>query len=516
VIRFATLLYRSPARERRDLLPGSWSLRTGLLLIALGALPFASAPADVALPPIFGDRMVLQRDLPIPVWGTAEPGETITVEFAGNSRRTTAAADGQWQVALDPIPASAQPRELSVRGRNTLVFRDVLVGEVWFLSGQSNMEKPLGPRAGQRPTDNYEEELTRADCATLRLFQVPRYGRPKPDDASLGWHACTADALMRTKFSAAGYYFGRELVRELRVPVGLIHASFGGTRIEAWMPPEAFELDPALTSLRVQKYPAWVIGTQPTELFTTMVAPHAPYGLRGFLWYQGETNCLNAEHFIYATKMRALVATWRQRWHRADAPFYYAQLAPFGYAALPNREKQLTAHALPALREAQFAALDVPHTGIIPTSDLAGDGSDLHPTNKQDVGIRFARMALAETYGRAIAAQAPRLKSARLLRDRRFEVMLEHADGLHPRPAGPSIQGFEVAGADRIFVPADAFISGERIVVWAPPLAKDPVALRYGWHELALPTVFNGRGLPLLPFRTDDWPVTLEVEKDAP
>lgn len=503
---------RTPARAGgRDAALNWPSAMASLLATGLIGLIGPAARADVACPPIFGPGMVLQRDLPVPVWGTAEPGEKVVVAFGGQTVETVAEADGRWRVALAPLSASVQPRTLEVRGSNRLEFPDVLVGEVWFLSGQSNMEKQLGPRQGQRPTDGYEAELARADCPALRLFQVPRHGRPKSNDGSLAWHACTAEALTRTTFSAAGYYFGRELVRELGVPVGLVHASYGGTRIEAWMPPEAFDLDPALAPLRRETYQAWVKGTQPTELYASMVAPFAPFAVRGFLWYQGESNCLNAEHLIYATKMRALIASWRRTWGRPDAPFYYAQLAPFAYSKMEGREKQLTPHALPALREAQIAALDAPHTGMVPTSDLAGDGSDLHPTNKRDVGLRFAWLALADTYGWRAEVQPPRFRAARDAGRATIEIEFAHAKGLHTRDGAPP-SCWEIAGPDRIFHPAQATIARDRLRVSSPVVTR-PVAVRFAWHELAMPNLVNGAGLPALPFRTDDWPLVLEAAK---
>jgi sialate O-acetylesterase len=484
-----------------------------LRLVTLFALFATFAGAEVACPAIFGHGMVLQRDLPVPVWGTAAPGEGVTVELAGQSKAATADPAGKWRVTLDPLPASAASRILTVRSSNTLTFADVLVGEVWFCSGQSNMEKPLGPRSGQKPTDDYEAELTRADCPTLRLFQVPHYAKAKDGDGTMQWFASSGDALMKTKFSAAAYYFGRELQRELGVPVGLIHSSFGGTRIEAWMPPETFPADPALRDLPKQPYQAWVKGVQATELYASMVTPFVPFGVRGFLWYQGEANCMNAESDLYATKQRALIAGWRAAWGRPDAPFYFAQLAPFAYSKQKNWEKQLTPLALPALWQAQVRALDVPHTGIIPTNDLAGNGRDIHPTNKRDVGLRFARLALLETYDKGTAVPAPRFRALRpAVFSRNVIVVMHHADGLRSRDGQP-LSHFLVAGADREFHPAKAFIKGGKIIVSSPQVPK-PVAVRFAWDELAMPNLVNAAGLPALPFRSDDWPLVLEVPKE--
>ena len=467
--------------------------------------------ADVSVAPIFGDHMVLQRELPVPVWGRAEPGEKITVEFAGRSAYTTADASGRWRVTLKQMKASTESRTLVVRGRNTLSFADVLVGEVWFCSGQSNMEKPLGPRAGQKPTDSYEEELPRADCPQLRLFQVPQYASPKPGDGTMTWTACSGDALLKTKFSAAAYYFGHDLQGELRVPVGLIHSSFGGTRIEAWMPPEAFASDPLLRDLATVRYPAWVKGVQATDLFESMVAPFVPFALRGFLWYQGEANVMNAEGDIYAAKMRALITSWREAWAAPTAPFYFAQLAPFSYSRQTAWEKQLTPQALPAVWAAQSKALEMAHTGIVATSDLAANGRDIHPTNKRDVGRRFARLALAATYGRALVAQPPRFRSARKIGPGTFEISFDDAKGLR-FGGNPAPTLFELASPDHVFHVAEATVVNGRVEVRCPEVAE-AVAVRFAWDELAMPNLVNAAGLPALPFRTDDWPLVLEVPK---
>jgi sialate O-acetylesterase len=478
-----------------------------------GFLLAGSARADVTCPAIFSDHMVLQRDHAVAIWGEAAPGEPVTVEFAGQSKPTSSDAAGKWQVLLDPMPASAEPRTLTIRGANTLTFADVLVGEVWFCSGQSNMEKPLGPRKGQKPTDNYEAELTRADCPALRIFQVPHYAKPRAGDATMTWLPCNADALTRSDFSAAAYYFGRELQRELGVPVGLIHSSFGGSRIEAWMPPAAFTSDSHLRGLEHLAYESWVPGVQATELYQSMVTPFAPFGLRGFLWYQGEANCMNAEGAIYGAKMRALIAGWRTAWNQPDAPFYFALLAPFGYSKQKAWTKQLTPDALPAIWEAQVKTLHVANTGLIVASDLSGNGKDIHPTNKHDVGLRFARLALAQTYGRAdIVAQAPRLKSARYVGKATFSIEFDHAEGLRTTDPLETPLYFEIAGKDRIFHPADATIVNGRIDVYSP-LVGEPVAVRFAWAELAMPNLINSAGLPAIPFRTDDWPLMLEVAK---
>jgi sialate O-acetylesterase len=493
-------------------------MRPSRLLPPLSLLLLAAAlRADVRCALPFSDHMVLQRDRPVNVWGEAAPGEAVTVEFAGQRKAAVATAAGRWSVALDPMPASAEPRTLTVRGRNTITFGDVLVGEVWLCSGQSNMEKPLGPRKGQKPTDHYRAEVERAEVPTLRLFEVPWYAKPKAGVTGLRWVPCTPETVMSTEFSAAAYYFGRELVRELGVPVGLIHSSFGGTQIEAWMPAAAFASDPALRDLINVHYFAWVPGVQPTDLYQSMIVPLEPYTLRGFLWYQGESNVMQADGAIYTAKQRALIASWRAAWGEPDAPFYYVQIAPFDYSRWDKFPKLLTPEALPLFWAAQTAGLAVPHTGMVVTTDLVRDFHDIHPTDKRDVGLRLARLALAKTYGRRdLLAESPQWVAMRPARDGRVELRFDHTGtGLASRDGRP-LNDFTVAGADRRFVPATAVIAGgDRVMVSSPQVAR-PVAVRFAWDETADPNLVNSAGLPAVSFRTDSWPVVAVRPKPAP
>jgi sialate O-acetylesterase len=249
-----------------------------------------------------------------------------------------------------------------------------------------------------------------------------------------------------------------------------------------------------------------VDGVQATELFESMVAPLAPYTLRGFLWYQGEANCMHGDTAIYAVKQRALVAAWRKVWQDAEAPFYSAQLAPFNYSHWDSFPQILTPEALPLFREAQARALDVPHTGMITITDLAGDAKDIHPTNKRDVGLRFAKLAMHETYGRTdVIARGPEFAGMRVV-GASIEISFRHdAGGLQSRNGAP-LTHFAIAGVDQNFQPAEAVIAGATVVVTHPQVLQ-PVAVRFGWHEAAAPNLVNGAGLPARPFRTDDWPV---------
>jgi len=486
-----------------------------LLLVSLLVLS-PGARAEVACPPVFGDHMVLQRDRPVPVWGTAAAGEAVSVSFAGQTVSTVADATGRWSVALAPLAVSREGRTLAIRGENTLEFSDVLVGEVWLCAGQSNMEKPLGPRKGQKPTDDSEAEIAAADHPLLRLYQVPPGGKASDKVTTLRWIACTPETIVGTKFSAAGYFFGREIQRALDVPVGLIHASYGGTMIEAWMPPEAFASSPKLAPLRERRYFAWVDGVQATELFHSMVEPLVPFALRGFLWYQGEANCMDADDAIYAAKLGALIGSWRTRFDAASAPFYYALLAPFNYSEWEKFQKQLTPEALPLFWETQARALAVPHTALIVTTDLAGDARDIHPTNKRDVGLRFAQLALWRAYPHDPDFPGfAQFVATESLDGGRVRVRFKNTGGSLRSRDGLPLTHFAVAGRDKVFRPAIATIEGDTVIVASTEVAL-PLAVRFGWHETANPNLVNAAGLPVVPFRTDSWRVPIERPKATP
>jgi len=475
-------------------------LTLALLLARAAVAPLA---ADVRSAKLFGDHMVLQREQPVPVWGEAAPGERVTVEFAGQVKSAVADAAGRWRVTLDALAVSAEPRSLVIRGTNTLTFRDVLVGEVWFCSGQSNMEKSFAPHKGQRRVNDHDLEVAAAQNPQLRLFQVPRPDLPQEGPGKFHWRPCDALALQESDFSAVAYFFGQQVQRVLGVPVGLVHSSFGGTFIDAWLPPAAFATPP-LQGLEHRHYPAWVQGVQPTELYQSMVVPYAPFAVRGFLWYQGETNLMDGDVALYATKQTALIAAWRAAWEMPAAPFYGVLLAPMDYS---RWEKfPTTAEAEPAFWEQQVRALSAPHTGYAVTTDLVADTHDIHPSNKRDVGLRLARLALAETYGRAdIPARGPTFTAMRV-EGNHIELSFDHADGLRARDGRPLTE-FTISGPERTFQPALARIEQGRVIVSCDRV-EQPVAVRFAWRETANPNLVNDAGLPAVPFRTDDWPLT--------
>lgn len=482
------------------------SVLKALLLSITGGLIGNWMAADVRCPPIFSDHMVLQRNLPLPIWGTAEPAEEITVTFGNQSRTTIADPLGKWDVLIGPLEANPQPQKLIVMGKNTLTFENVLVGEVWLCSGQSNMEKPLGKIKGQRPTDNYKEELQNANYPHLRLFKVPRNGK---ELESIVWQACSPQVLEESQFSAVGYFFGADLLNELDLPIGIIDSSFGGTMIEAWMPKQAFTDHHKLAPLLHEPYFAWVDGVQATELFQSMIEPIIPFALRGFLWYQGESNLMAGDSHVYADKQIALMKAWRTLWNRTDAPFYFVQLAPFNYSEWKKFPKRQTPLAWPAFAEVQMRITLEPHTGIVITTDLAGDATDIHPTQKKPIGLRLANLALAQDYGQCTRiAQSPAFTELVKLNKRIRLSFANTGTGLQSRDGEP-LTHFQIAGANGHFRPAKAMIiSNDTVEVWSEEVSK-PIAARFAWDEQAMPNLINSAGLPAAPFRTDRWPVQI-------
>ena len=474
-------------------------VRLFLAALVLGA---GSAHDGVSLPKIFGDRVVLQRDRPVSVWGHAAPGEKIAVRFAGQGKTAVADADGRWQTSLDPLTASATPRDLTVAATNTITLHDLLVGEVWLCSGQSNMEMAVGvATAGAQPESAHDpafaEEIKTAAYPTIRLFRVEKKRQP-PDVVSDGWTECRGEALAH--FSAAGFFFGREIHHELGVPVGLIQSAWGGSRIEEWTPGDAYaQLEKILgaDAERTFERDASFVGRN----YDTMVRPLAPFALRGVLWYQGESQIIAYHDGLrYADKMAALVASWRAAWGQPDLPFYSVQLAPFLY----TRRKDKLAHAddeLPKLWEAQLRATAIPHTGLVPIADTVDDPANIHPGKKSVVGHRLATLALSQTYGRpGLPSSAPLFDHAEF----RGATAIAHftrTDRLHSRDGRP-LTDFELAGTDGKYFPASAVIRGRTVEIMCAEVPA-PKSIRFAWHETARPNLDNGLGWPAYPFRSD-------------
>jgi sialate O-acetylesterase len=481
---------------------------TWIALFAMGlSLAVAVRPcsADVRLPRIFGNQMVLQRDLPVRVWGTADSGEKVTVTIGKSQSSATADEHGKWKVELPPL-AAGHPIEVKVSGKNTLTLRDVLVGEVWVCSGQSNMQMAVSQAADGK------KEIAAATHPQIRLFTVPMLPSSEPlADVDAYWKECTPESI--PSFSAVAYYFGRSLQEQLGVPIGLIDTSWGGTLIEPWTPPAGFRSVPAVASIltnlerrppiqapvkskkgkKGKKGGGAALQQVPTYLYNGMIHPLVPFAMRGAIWYQGESNLHDG--MLYFEKMKALVQGWRTVWNEGDFPFYYVQLAPFTYG---NNDPT----ALPRLWQAQTEALTIPNTGMAVTIDI-GNAKDIHPKDKQDVGKRLALWALAKNYGKQIVYSGPLYKSMNV-DGSKIRLKFDHIGGGLAARDGKPLTWFTVAGEDQMFVDAQAKVDGDAIVVSAPTVEK-PVAVRFAWNQVADPNLVNIEGLPASAFRTDRW-----------
>jgi len=504
---------------------------TRLLLAACLAVAACAAlcPADVRLPAVIGDGMVLQQQKPVSIWGWADPGEAVTVELAGNKAAATADDSGRWLVKLPPVEAG-NLGGMTVTGRNSIRLKNILAGEVWVCSGQSNMQWSLNQI-------NAKDDIAAANHRDIRLLTVPKVPSGQPvSDMEAGWQTCNPDTV--AEFSAVGYFFGRELQAKLKVPIGLIDSSWGGTRIEPWTPPLGFVSVPELAGIRAEveranelyrnavgenigRIEQWVENTRacldagislpplpvwpkheldshrkPTGIYNGMIYPLLPFAIRGAIWYQGESNLDDGAVYYY--KMKALINGWRKVWGLGDFPFYYVQLAPFRY----NRDDKTL---LPQLWEAQTKALSIENTGMAVTTDI-GDLDNIHPKNKQDLGRRLSLWALADTYGYDdLVFSGPMYKRISVQTDR-IRIHFDHVGGGLVSRDGKPLNWFTIAGEDRNFVEAEASIDGDTVVVRSGKVAR-PVAVRFAWHEEAEPNLANAELLPAVPFRTDDWPV---------
>jgi sialate O-acetylesterase len=528
------------------------ALACALVVLLAAVLP---AAADVRLPAVISDGMVLQRDMPLRLWGWAEPGEPVAVSVAGQQVGATAGADGRWDVRLAPLAAGG-PHELTVTGRNTLTVRDVLVGEVWFASGQSNMELKVSEAA------HAPEETATARFPDIRIFMVP----PTPADAPAAdvpgrWAPCTPTSVGDA--TAVGYYFARHVHVALGVPVGLMCSAVGATSGGAWVSREALAADPRLNCLfdvwsqfdamyhtnkaahetylalweqeaaraRAEgrdpppkdRPPVYPVGCRPAAFFNGMVAPLTPYAVRGVLWYQGEWEAGSGVPGHYRVLLPALIRDWRSRWGRDDLPFLIVQLPNYRPR---NRVGPDTFWA--EVREVQRETLAVPHTALVVTIDL-GDAEKIHPPEKREVGRRLALAAEATVYGQALAWSGP-LYQSMTVEGQTVRVRFTHADGGLKTTDGRPPQSFLIAGADGRFFPADAAIDRSTVVVRARPVrapgfdlagtvtapanpVPHPAAVRYAWSDNPVATLCNRAGLPASPFRTDNWSLISEAEE---
>ena len=543
-----------------------------LLAACLAALAAFTVPlhADVKVPAVFAEHMVLQRDVPVPVWGWAQPGEQIMVEFAGQTKITTTTPLGTWSLKLDPMSASSEGRMMAVRGNNAVTFDDVLVGEVWLASGQSNMGVPVSG------AHNAATELPKAEDSQLRFFTVTKNTAAEAQTDLRGkWDLSTPETAKA--FSAVAYFYARELRAKLKCPVGILHSSWGGTPAQAWVSLSALRKQASLAAHlktwdaalakyhEVQAHPEIMTAYQadlkqwqtdvapaftaamkeylasksagpkpvpsrpepsnpdpmgipspsarpstPSVIFNAMIAPLAPYAIRGAIWYQGEAN--GGAGLEYRTLLPCLIADWRAQWNQGDFTFLFVQLPGWDHDTKPVEQ-----HDWPWLREAQlFTLKNVPRTGMAVTIDI-GDPRNVHPTDKIDVGQRLALAARKVAYGEAIVFSGPLYRESAIesaaIRVKFNEIggglgigqAPWRAEGVEPFPAD-KLTGFTIAGEDHQWVEATAVVDGDSVVVTSPKVIK-PLAVRYGWANAPRCNLYNKEGLPASPFRTDDWPI---------
>ncbi|MES2692357.1 MAG: sialate O-acetylesterase [Verrucomicrobiota bacterium] len=466
--------------------------------IASLALAAVAARADVTLPAIFSDHLVLQREASVPVWGWADVGEEVSVTVAGQSQKTTAGADGKWMVKFSNL-RSAAPTTLTVRGKNSITIEDVLIGEVWLGSGQSNMAMTV-----VRSKDA-EAEQAAAKFPFIRLFKEESFAADTPQRIGKGkWVLCSPETVGSS--SATLYYFGREIHRALGVPVGLVNSSVGGTPIESWIDEAtqraAPELKASFGPAKSETPPSKKVSTKkaeaeatrkggPGDLFNGKIAPLIPYAIRGALWYQGEANTTPAKAPYYEHQLKLLVQDWRARWGY-EFPFAWAQLPNFSGAG----------RDWPTVREAMLKTLALPKTGMGINIDI-GEEKDIHPKNKQEVGRRLSLWALGTVYGQKVPATSGPLPAGHDVRGKEIVVRFKHANGGLVAKDG-ELKSFLVAGEDKQWKSAQARIVGDTVVISSPEVAK-PVAARYGWENFPVCNLYNGAGLPATPFRTDTW-----------
>mgnify|MGYP001987383825 FL=1 len=429
---------------------------------------YLPARADVKLPSVFGSNMVLQRDMPVPIWGWAEPGEEVKVTFGSTKKTVKADDEGHWRVVLKKLKASSRKRgkEMEIKGKNSsIVFQNVLIGDVWVGSGQSNMEWAV------HQTRKGREMISKANHPAIRLFHIPKVQKGAPDkNVNASWRVCSTQAV--PGFSAVLYYFGLKLQNDLKVPIGLIASSWGGSRIEPWT--------------------VHANSNAGGGMYNGMIAPIVPFAIKGAIWYQGESNVGNGVG--YHDLKKNLVEGWRRVW-KQPLPFYYVQIAPWsGYGG----------GQLPALWEGQTKSLAIPDTGMAVITDLVDNVGDIHPQMKYEVGRRLARWALARTYGKKkVVFSGPLYKSMEVEEDR-IRLHFAHTAGKLGSRDGKPLSEFQIAGSDGQFYPATALVEKETVVVSSPEV-KSPTQVRFGWHKLANPNLVNKALLPASPFQTNNW-----------
>jgi len=498
-------------------------------LAGLTALLLAGAPAlllaNVTLPAILSSHMVVQRDQPIHLWGWANPDEKVSAEFNGAQRSTAAGKLGRWDLFLPPQSAGG-PYALTIKGENAIQLEDVLVGDVWFASGQSNMEMPLAGFPNSAVVTNAAEEIRNANQPNIRLLLIHKKASDFPlvDYEPTSWTACTAETA--AKFSAVAYFFGKQIAEREHVPIGLIDSTWGGTPAEAWTSMAGLAADSSLMPVfaewssfssqqgetarliesekredeaaRKANQPLpkhnWhpdAASWQPAALFNAMVAPALDFHIKGVIWYQGESNASAERGNLYEKVFPALIADWRTHWHQGDFPFLFVQIANFKAGSLDT---------WPIVREAQRRTLSVANTAMAVTTDI-GDPDNVHPANKQDVGARLALAARKLAYGEDVEDSGPAYRE-NAVEGNDLRLWFDHtAGGLLAK--GDVLKGFEIAGDDRHFMHAEARIEGNSVLVSCDGVPH-PKFVRYGWANAPVVNLYNGQGLPASPFTSEE------------
>jgi len=519
------------------------------LMAAMAVLALApcQTPAEVRLPKIFADNMMLQRNQPIPVWGWAAPGEAVKVVLAGKEASATADADGRWAVKLAALK-EGENLELTVAGKNTIAFKNVIVGDIWLCGGQSNMELPLFRCL------NFAGDAKVADFPKIRRVKIDRMPPTTPEEnvpVSKAWLVCTPQTV--GEFTAVGFYFAREISQKTGVPVGLLDDNRGATEIEPWISLDGMDLVPefkkealgkrsAIANYQTTQLPKaldemehWIAATRAAlangrpfmrapempvnpetfgwgSLYGEMIRPLARFPIKGILWYQGENNGSDGD--IYCDKMHALIGGWRQQWNLGDLPFYFVQLANFKDV----NDSPAGGDGWAKIRCAQTKALSIPHTGMVVAIDTVplAEANDIHPKNKYDVGLRLARWALANEYGQNNLEVSGPLFREMKIDGEKIRLSFDHVGAglMVGRKAGrepaaeakeDKLKRFAIAGADKKWFWADAVIDGTCVVVSSADV-KAPVAVRYAFaNNPDGANLYNKDGLPASPFRTDDW-----------
>ena len=518
--------------------------RLAAMVLALSCLYLINlneAQAKIKLPAIIGDHMVLQQGQKNPLWGWAEPGEKVTVTVDGQSHSATADDKGKWRVTLEPLKVGG-PYEITIKGSDTITLKDVMSGEVWICSGQSNMAWTVAN------ANDGDLEIMTANYPKIRLISVPQVGTQEAQDNFNGkWEACSPATV--PNFSAVGYFFGRQLYQTLNVPIGLIDNAWGGSSAEAWVNRKRLEDEPSFKAMlerwkkteetynheqavaaynkRLDQWKAAVQKAKkagktaprrpraprnpltgnhrPANIYNGVLHPTIGYGIKGVIWYQGESNASRA--YQYRKLFPFMIQNWRDEWKQGDFPFYWVQLADFR-AEKPEPAESDWAE----LREAQTMTMSkLKNTGEAVILNL-GEASDIHPKNKQDVAKRLARWALANDYGVKVVYHSPQYKSMEVKGNKAILTFDHVGGGLDTFDVTTPI-GFTIAGADKKFVKANARIVGkDKLEVWSDAVAK-PASVRYAWADNPVCNVQNKEGLPLTPFRTDKWPgVTINNE----